>query len=96
MTWIVALFFCERTNDRSKCVIFPLSKSVMSAIITIYKAEFKGKEHIVPDLKELSEHTHEIGDAVTYSTKTGKLFVFLKILRDNKIAYGTHFNSKPG
>lgn len=65
----------------------------MKAIITIFKAEFIAKEEITSQLKPLCDEVKEVGDAFIYSTKPGKLFEFLSVVKANNIAYGTHVNS---
>jgi hypothetical protein len=67
--------------------------TAMHAIITIFQAEFANKENIRRIINDLSVDVQEIQGASIYSPKSGKLMEFLTILRENKIAYGTHFNT---
>jgi hypothetical protein len=66
---------------------------IVRAIITIFKAEFVGKQQINSLLMDMCTQVKDVEDASIYSPKSGRLFEFLNILRDNKIAYGTHFNT---
>jgi hypothetical protein len=66
----------------------------MNAIITVFKIEFKDKKEIEILLPEMSDEVKEISDAFIYSPKPGKLMQFLSILKNHKIAYATHFNSR--
>jgi hypothetical protein len=65
----------------------------MTAIVTIFKEELKDKEAIASQLKSLANDFQEVGEAYTYSPKPGKLYEFLNIAKEFKIAYGTHFNT---
>lgn len=74
-------------KDKAVCLL------IMRAIITIFKAEFTGKEDIGMQLTILCDEVKEVGDAYVYSTRPGKLFEFLNIVKTHHIAYGTHVNS---
>lgn len=65
--------------------------SLVKAIITIFKTEFTGKDSRCLD--GLYDDVKDIGDVMIYRPARGKLFEFLNVLRANKIAYGTHFDS---
>ena len=65
----------------------------MTAIITIFEIEFAGKEEVSRKVEQLSSDVKKIEGAYIYSPKSGKLMEFLSVLRENKIAYGTHFNT---
>jgi|GEM_PF-3094111 hypothetical protein len=62
-------------------------------IVTVYKSEFLGKESIKGRLSELSADIKEIHDALAFRPRPGVLMEFLAVLRENRINYGTHFNS---
>jgi hypothetical protein len=65
----------------------------MRAIVTIFKDELKGKVYLLKQLDEMSDHVNIVGSAYIISPKPGKLFDILNELKENKIAYGTHFNT---
>ena len=65
----------------------------MQAIITVFKAEFHGNEPLERTFLDFSEDIMQVGEAYTIAPKSGKLFQLLNFLRDNKINYGTHFNT---
>jgi hypothetical protein len=67
----------------------------MQAIITVFKGEFEGKDDVRSRISELTEDVKMVADAYVFSPRPGKLFDLLNILRNNKITYGTHFNSVP-
>jgi hypothetical protein len=62
-----------------------------TAIIIIYKIELNHKEEVKKSLQELCTDIREAGEAFIYSPRSGRLMEFLTFLRENKIAYGTHF-----
>ncbi|MBT1704424.1 hypothetical protein [Chryseosolibacter indicus] len=64
----------------------------MDVVITIFKAEFKGKADLMQLLHAMAQ-INEVDGALICSPHTGKLFDFLGILKDHKISYGTHFNT---
>ena len=68
----------------------------MTAIITIFEIEFAGKEEVSRKVEQLSSDVKKIEGACIYSPRSGKLMEFLTILRENKISYGTHFNTLEG
>jgi hypothetical protein len=68
----------------------------MSAIVTVFKEEFKGKENTLKTIELLCDHLSEVAEAVIIVPKGGKLVNVLNELNDHKIAYGTHFNTVPG
>jgi hypothetical protein len=65
----------------------------MTAIITIFEIEFAGKEEVSRKVEQLSNDVKKIEGACIYSPKSGKLMELLTLLRENKIVYGTHFNT---
>jgi hypothetical protein len=65
----------------------------MQAIITVFRAEFEGKDDVKSRVSELTEDLKIVGDAYIFSPRPGKLFDLLNILRNNRITYGTHFNN---
>jgi hypothetical protein len=68
----------------------------MNAIVTVFKEEFKGKENTLKTIELLCDHLSEVAQAIIIIPKGGKLINVLNVLNDNKIAYGTHFNTAPG
>jgi hypothetical protein len=68
----------------------------MQAIITVFKTEFEGKEHIASRLKDMVDEVRLMSGAYILSPNPGKLFELLNILKENKITYGTHFDSATG
>lgn len=64
----------------------------MKALITIFKTELAGK-NVDELLHGLYDDVTDIGDALIYRPSSGKLFQFLNVLRVEKIAYGTHFDT---
>jgi hypothetical protein len=76
--------------------VLSLLLPVMRAIISVFKTEFEGKEHIAPGLKELIEEVKLVSGAYILSPKAGKLFSLLNVLKDNKINYGTHYDTTSG
>ena len=65
----------------------------MSAIVTIFEDELKNKSQLLSSICEMSDQVRVVGTAYVINPKPGKLFAILGQLRENKIAYGTHFNS---
>jgi hypothetical protein len=68
----------------------------MQAIITVFKTEFEGKEYIASRLKDMVEEVKLMSGAYIFSPSPGRLFELLDVLKENKINYGTHFDSAPG
>jgi hypothetical protein len=66
----------------------------MKAIVTVFKSEFHEREFVTRELLAKCQEVREVGDAVIFSPKPGALVEFLSILRFNKIAYGTHFDTR--
>lgn len=66
----------------------------MKAIVTVFKSELKDREFVTNQLLANCQEVREVGDAIIFSPKSGSLVEFLSILRFNKIAYGTHFDTK--
>lgn len=64
----------------------------MSAIVTVFRSEFKNKPVAHVELVKLSNEINEIGDAHAYAIRSGRLFEFLSILQKNQIVYRTHFD----
>ncbi|HEY0655873.1 MAG TPA: hypothetical protein VGD65_22210 [Chryseosolibacter sp.] len=65
----------------------------MKAIVTIFKGEFEGKEPLLERLGRMAHEIQEVSEAYIFSPKPGVLMEFLLILKANKIAYGTHFDT---
>lgn len=65
----------------------------MRAIVTVFKAELENKEDIRHRLENFSEDVNQVGNAYVFVPRSGVLIQFLNVLADNKIIYGTHFNS---
>lgn len=65
----------------------------MHAIITVFRQEFYGKEKVLTELSKCCAVIEEVAGAFIINPHAGKLFESIEILRSNKIAYGTHFNS---
>lgn len=65
----------------------------MSAIITVFKAEFDGKAHLKDSIIQLTDDFKIVADAYIFSAKPGKLFELLSVLRDYQVVYGTHFDT---
>lgn len=66
----------------------------MNAIVTIFNSELSNKQYIVPQLEKLCSESRKVGNAYIFSPAAGKLFEFLSVLKFNKVAYGTHFDTK--
>lgn len=64
----------------------------MQAVITIFSSELEGKDYKTL-LSDQYDSVTEFEGALIFKPKGGKLFEFLNVLREHKIAYGTHFNS---
>ena len=64
----------------------------MNAIVTVFKKEFEGKDHLIATASLIAE-TKDIDEAVVFIAKPGKLFELLHLLRNNQINYGTHYNT---
>jgi hypothetical protein len=65
----------------------------MHAVITIFKVEFIGKEELKNGLLNFSADIRELGEAYIIAPLSGELFHLLNFLKENKISYGTHFNT---
>lgn len=65
----------------------------MKAIVTIFKGELEGKTELQERLARMAVEMQEVGEAYVYRPKSGSLMEFLLILKANKIAYGTHFDT---
>jgi hypothetical protein len=66
----------------------------MNAIVTIFAIELNDKQYLVPQLEKLCSESRKVGSAYIFSPMPGKLFEFLSVLKFNKVAYGTHFDTK--
>ncbi|HEY0742567.1 MAG TPA: hypothetical protein VGD40_13925 [Chryseosolibacter sp.] len=65
----------------------------MKAIVTIFKGELEGKTELRDRLRRMAGETQEVSEAYIYRPKSGSLMEFLLILKANRIAYGTHFDT---
>jgi len=66
----------------------------MNAIVTIFLHELENDPKVFATLKTLSSDLKQIGEAYVFFPTPGRLFDFLSVLKNRKIAYGTHFDSK--
>lgn len=66
----------------------------MNAIVTIFSSELTDKQYLRSQLEQLCHDSQKVGNAFIFSPSTGKLLEFLSILKFNKVAYGTHFDTK--
>jgi hypothetical protein len=64
----------------------------MNAIITVFKSE-SGARGLHRGLSKISKEVMELSDAFIYNPEPGRLLEFLSLLKENKIAYGTHFDT---
>jgi hypothetical protein len=67
----------------------------MNAIITVFKTELAGKEHVIKEIVDCCSSLDQIAEAFIINPRDGRLFEVIEMLRKNKISYGTHFNTAP-
>lgn len=67
----------------------------MDAIVTIFKSEFKDKPDVFTDLNAICPNVQQVDDAYIVKPTPGTLFEILNFLKQNKINYGTLFDTHP-
>jgi hypothetical protein len=65
----------------------------MRAIITVFEDEFKGKESVFKNIQRMSIEVNFVTHAYIIIPKRGELFNVLNVLKNEKVAYGTHFDT---
>lgn len=64
---------------------------MLRAVITIFKSQLVNKP--LEKWLHLYDVVSDVDDVIVVKAKTGKLFDFLQVLKENGIDYGTHFNT---
>jgi hypothetical protein len=66
----------------------------MNVIIVVFKSELSDNHSIIPELEKRSKEFTQVTSARIYSPYSGKLFECLSLLKEHKIPYGTHFDTR--